>query len=198
MSGTEYCNGEHRRHDLALFEQGVGIDSARVCTTSRLEDHNVTVNTAVVPMRFFSRCGVAMYFTFTFYFFTAVLSEWDFSHRIRGCLPQGKPAATESRYPTYGACWVFECFHNPSNSDMDYRIFNVRTDVNACDCARECTDTVRESALKVDRGRKIPCRTGESNLRRRRVGPMLYQPSYIPTQGTRHKSVQIRVCYSIT
>ena len=46
--------------------------------------------------------------TFTFYFFfSAVLSEWDFSHGKSGCLPRGKPAATESRYPTYGACWVF-------------------------------------------------------------------------------------------
>ena len=44
-----------------------------------------------------------------------------------------------------------------------------------------CTDTVRESALKVDSGRKIPCRTGEPNLRRWRAGPMLYQLSYIPT-----------------
>ena len=25
--------------------------------------------------------------------------------------------------------------------------FNVRTDVNSCDCARRCTDTVRKSAL---------------------------------------------------
>ena len=64
---------------------------------------------------------------------------------------------------------------------MDYGIFNVRTDVNACDCARERTDTVKESALKVDPGRKIPCRTKESNLRRRRAGPMLYQLSYIPS-----------------
>ena len=24
-----------------------------------------------------------------------------------GCLPWGKPAAGESHYPTYGACWVF-------------------------------------------------------------------------------------------
>ena len=32
---------------------------------------------------------------------------------------------------------------------------------------------VRESALKVDSGRKIPCRTRESNLRQRRDGPML-------------------------
>ena len=24
-------------------------------------------------------------------------------------------------------CWVFSCFRNPPNSDIDYRIFNVRT-----------------------------------------------------------------------
>ena len=63
---------------------------------------------------------------------------------------------------------------------MDYGVFNVRTNVNARDCARECADTVRESVLKVDSGRKIPCRSGESNLRRLRAGPMLYQLSYIP------------------
>ena len=33
---------------------------------------------------------------------------------------------------------------------MDYGIFNVHTDVNACDCIRGCTGTLRESALKVD------------------------------------------------
>ena len=27
----------------------------------------------------------------------------------------------------FSACWVFSCLHNPPNSDMDYRIFNVRT-----------------------------------------------------------------------
>ena len=58
-----------------------------------------------------------------------------------GCFPWRKPAATESRYPTYGAYWVFKCFHNPSNSDMDYGMFNVHTNVNACDCTRGCTDT---------------------------------------------------------
>ena len=41
--------------------------------------------------------------------------------------------------------------------------------------------TPRESALKVDSGRKIPRRTEEPILRRRRAGPMLYQLSYIPT-----------------
>ena len=44
--------------------------------------------------------------------------------------------------------------------DMDYRIFNVRTDVNACGCTRGCTEIENESALKVDSGKKISCRTG--------------------------------------
>ena len=52
------------------------------------------------------------------------------------CLPRGKPAVTKWRYPTNGACWVFQCFHNPPNSDMDYGIFNVCTDVSVYDCAR--------------------------------------------------------------
>ena len=62
------------------------------------------------------------------------------------------------------------------------------TDGNACDFTRGCTDTVRESALKGDSGRKIPCRTGKSNLRGRRTGPMLYQLSYIPTPFRRSES----------
>ena len=52
------------------------------------------------------------------------------------CFSRGKPAATKSRYPIYGACRVFECFNNPSYYDMDYRAFNVCTDVDACDCTR--------------------------------------------------------------
>ena len=50
---------------------------------------------------------------------------------------------------------------------------------------RLCTGVVRtpqESALNVDLGeKKNLCRTGESNLRRERAGPMLYHLSYIPT-----------------
>ena len=33
---------------------------------------------------------------------------------------------------------------------MDYRIFNMHTDVNACDCTRGCMDTVDKAAVKVD------------------------------------------------
>ena len=46
------------------------------------------------------------------------------------------------------------------------------------------TDTGRECALKADSGRKILCRTGESNLRQQRAGPTLYQLSYIPTASS--------------
>ena len=53
-----------------------------------------------------------------------------------------------------------------------------------------CTDTERKSALKVVSARKIPCRTGKSNVRQPRAGPTLYQPSYIPVQADifRHES----------
>ena len=57
-------------------------------------------------------------------------------------------------------------------------IFNVRAVVNAGDCTRGCTDTVRESAANIDSGRKISCRTEESNLPQQRAGPTLYQRSY--------------------
>ena len=68
-------------------------------------------------------------------------------------------------FVAYRACWVCLRCCNPPNSDMNYRIFIVRTDVTARDCTRGCTDNKRESALKADSGKKIPCRTGESNLR---------------------------------
>ena len=93
----------------------------------------------------------------------------------------GKASSDSVALPNLWCMLGALCFHNPPSFDMDYGIFNVRTDVHACDCTWGCTDTVRESALKVDSGRKIPCRTEESPLRRRRAGPMLYQPSYIPT-----------------
>ena len=49
----------------------------------------------------------------------------------------------------------------------------MRADVNACDCTLGVRTHVKESALKVDSGGKIPRRTGESNLRERRDGPTL-------------------------
>ena len=46
--------------------------------------------------------------------------------------------------------------YNPSNSDMDHRIYIVCTDFNASDCTCGCTDPERESALKADSRKKIP------------------------------------------
>ena len=106
-----------------------------------------------------------------------------------GCLPRGKPVATESRYPSYGACWVFLIF--PANSDMVFRIFNLCTNVNACGCTQGCTDTVRESAPKAASGRKISCHTGEPNLPQRRAGTTLYQLSYIPIPSAIFNSVSV-------
>ena len=65
----------------------------------------------------------------------------------------------------------------------------MRIDVNACGCARGCTDNVWESAHKFDSGRKISCRTGESNLPQRRAGPTLSQLSYIPAPFTVFQSI---------
>ena len=48
---------------------------------------------------------------------------------ISGCFLRGNLAAIVQRYPgfVFLMCAVFSCFRNPPNSDMDYRIFNVRT-----------------------------------------------------------------------
>ena len=51
-----------------------------------------------------------------------------------GSFPRRKPAATESRFPTYGACMMG--VGDPPDSDVDYRMFNVRTDINAYGCTR--------------------------------------------------------------
>ena len=75
---------------------------------------------------------------------------------------------------------ILHCVHTSLNSDMDYRIFNVHTDVNGI-ALRGCSNIMRESALKVDCGRKIPCLTRELNLCQRYAGPTFCQLSYIPT-----------------
>ena len=51
-------------------------------------------------------------------------------------------------------------------------IFNMHTSVNACDCIQCCVNTLRESALKVQSGRNIPCCTAELNqLHQQHAGP---------------------------
>ena len=66
---------------------------------------------------------------------------------------------------------------------MNYRISIVRTDVNACDFTWGCTDSERESALKVNSRKKIPCHTAESNGVTVRCSNQL---SYIPSLCARY------------
>ena len=80
--------------------------------------------------------GTWTLFFFFLYFLQLYCPTGNSPTEKPGCLHRGKPAATGSRHTNYGACWVFQCFHNPPNSDMNYEIFNVHTDVNACDCTR--------------------------------------------------------------
>ena len=70
---------------------------------------------------------------------------------------------------------MFKCFHNPSNSDTDYGIFNVCTDVNA--------DTVKESAREVDwKNNPLPLRGTEPVL-------AVCWPDAVPTELHLHHLV---------
>ena len=60
-----------------------------------------------------------------------------------------------------------------------------------------CTDTVRESALKADSGRKIPCRTGDSNPRQYcawLLSRTLYHVNYSHPYTRRERCVLISCC----
>ena len=94
-------------------------------------------------LRYVSEFTFSFFFFFKLYFYFLHLYrvQWDFSHGKFGLLPRGKPAATESRYPTYGACRVFSIAHG-----------GVRTPWESLH-------------WKLTLGEKSLCRTGESNLR---------------------------------
>ena len=78
-----------------------------------------------------------------------VLSLWDFSLWKFGLLSPGKASCERAALPNLRyILGVLVFLLNSPNSDMDHRIFNVRTGVNACGCTRRCTDTVRKFALE--------------------------------------------------
>ena len=108
-------------------------------------------------------------------FYNCIVPMWFLLWEIRVAFP-GESQLRQSRatQPTsLAGCFSVSIIHRTltwtTGSFMYAQIFNIS------DCTHGCADTVRESALKVDCGRKIPCRTGESNLRQRHDGPMLYQ-----------------------
>ena len=94
-------------------------------------------------------------------FFCLHRTLWE----IRVTLPGYGTAAARAALPIrISVCSIFVC----PNSGMAASVLGFLT------CAQKllqtiahggCTDTVRESALKVDTGKKIPCRPGDLNPR---------------------------------
>ena len=115
------------------------------------------------PLQFLALCGFDFFFFFFFFF------EWGGGDFPVPCGKVGSPFLAkaqqqqEQRYPAPVG------FFRVSRQSYCYQclgIFNVCTAVDACNCTWELyADTVRESALKVDSGGGIPCRTGDSNPR---------------------------------
>ena len=115
-------------------------------------------------------------FLFNF-FLTTVLSQWDFSHGKFGLLFPGKASCDRVALPS------LLCMLGDFSVSIIHRTLTWTT--GSFTCAQMLISIrlhtggvrthVRESALKTDCGRKIPFRTGESNRRQRRAGPMLYQ-----------------------
>ena len=68
-------------------------------------------------------CNNLFYFIL-FYFIHFIITFGKFGPPYLGKTTAA--ARTVLPNPT-SACWVFSRFHNPLNSDMDYRIFNMRT-----------------------------------------------------------------------
>ena len=71
--------------------------------------------------------------------------QWEFVFAFHRESQLRQSHATQSMVHV-GAC---ECFHNPPNSDMDYWIFKVRTNVNACDCTLGCTGTSKRVCIEI-------------------------------------------------
>ena len=115
------------------------------------------------------------YFYFFFFFYNCLVPmgflPWEIQVAFPGEIQLQQSGAAQPR--VHAGCYGVFRIHRTLTWTLGNGIFSMRTDVNTCDCARGCTDNIRESALKVDSGRKIPCRTGESNLCLRPAGPML-------------------------
>ena len=95
----------------------------------------------------FSTQSMLVLFTIVsaFSFLKQLLSHSDFSYGKFGLLSLGKESQLRQSCATepvvHAGCFSVSIIHQTLN--IDNRIFKVRTDVDACDCAWECTDTKR-------------------------------------------------------
>ena len=88
----------------------------------------------------------------------------------------------EQLYPFLSVCAVFSCVQTMVWLPV-FGIFNVCAQMIMLMHAIAhggCTETVRESALEVDSGRKIPCCTGDSNPRE--YCARAFQSDALPTE----------------
>ena len=112
--------------------------------------------------------------------FISVLSQWDFSYGKFGLLSLGK-ASCDSRatQPTvHAGCFSISIIHG-TLTWITGSLMCAQMLMHVIAHGGVLTD-IRESTLKVDSGRKIPCRTGESNLCQQRDGLMLYPTELHP------------------
>ena len=120
------------------------------------------------------------FFSLFFFFFCFIYPLWEIQVALLG---QGYSS----------------CESSAAHSCQCMQYFHVSKPRHGCQCLGSspctqmlmsaishggCADTVRESALNVESGRKIPCCTGELNLPQQRVGSMLYRQLYITAPAT--------------
>ena len=118
-----------------------------------------------------------LFFTYFFNIYNTVYNcivpmgflPWE----IRVALPRGQCHATQ---PTvHAGCFSVSIAHRPlTRTTGSLTCEQILIHATAHGSVRT------PYALKVDSGRKIPCRIEESNLRQRCASPMLCQLSYIP------------------
>ena len=92
----------------------------------------------------------------------------------------------------FSACWIFSCFRNPPNSDMDYRIFTVRTwSFLRMHIHTGVGHTDSESAQHFWLGKThkfFLCSWLDSNL-----GPLNLESDALPTEPPRHPENQSKI-----
>ena len=96
-----------------------------------------------------------LFFFFSFFFFSSFLIFHCSLREIWFTLPEQGAAATRAALPIpISVCCISMC----PNNGMAASVCGFLTHTQMLSHAhRGCTNTVRESALKVDSGRKIPC-----------------------------------------
>ena len=95
---------------------------------------------------------IFFFFLYLFTFYNCIVPIGFLSCEIQVAFP-GKSQLRQSRATqpkVHVGCFIVSIIH--PTLTWTAGSYNVCTDVNACDCTQGCTDTVRESALKVDSG----------------------------------------------